>query len=294
MSKTYRRSKSFYDYESGVCDRCQQFLTDCVCNDIAALNKGGFNLEESGICEECFQSLDNCLCNLYTDTEVDHNYTYPVHYEKLQGKSFEFEKYDDIIYKYGVISNPFEYDSFEDLKKKITSNHYTIEHVYTGSHISVIAPHGGCIEEGTTELAKMIAETEYNFYSFVGIGREETDLHITSHKFNEPTCIKLVEQSHTVISIHGCPGMDEKIYVGGRDAKLKKKVSKKLSLKGFKVYTEGHIYPGTHPENVCNLGLRKKGLQLEFTQGIRKNQEHLRTISKVVHQVLGSSIRTRA
>lgn len=51
------------------------------------------------------------------------------------------------------------------------------------SSVAVIAPHGGGIERRTAGIAQRI------FYCFRGLKhRENRDLHITSHKFDEPKC----------------------------------------------------------------------------------------------------------
>jgi phage replication-related protein YjqB (UPF0714/DUF867 family) len=38
--------------------------------------------------------------------------------------------------------------------------------------VAIIAPHGGKIEPGTSEIAKAIAGSDYNLYLFEGIKRE--------------------------------------------------------------------------------------------------------------------------
>lgn len=57
-----------------------------------------------------------------------------------------------------------------------------------GSVYAAIAPHGGLIEPGTSELAAAIAANDHYFYSFEGLrrGRAHGDLHTTSHRFDEP------------------------------------------------------------------------------------------------------------
>ena len=287
MGKKYRKSKSFYDYEFGVCQTCHQFLTDCICEELAAVNNG-FEKYESSMCEECLQPLNDCICGFYNCND-DITYITPEREAHHPITERYYQKSHDFASNYGVYvppTNPFEFESFEDLKKKVPANNYIIEHTHRGSSVSIIAPHGGSIEQGTTELAKMMAASKYNYYSFIGIDRPETDLHITSHKFNEPTCIELLKKSNVVVAIHGCPGDDEKVLIGGKDLKLKKKALKKFSKNGFKTAIRGHIYPGIHPDNVCNLG--KKGLQLEFTLGLRKNLEVFGVVSKIVQEILGS------
>jgi phage replication-related protein YjqB (UPF0714/DUF867 family) len=70
---------------------------------------------------------------------------------------------------------------------------------------ALIAPHGGGIEPGTSEVADAIAATDFSFYAFEGIKADgnRRDLHITSRRFDEPRCVDLVKASPQVISIHG-------------------------------------------------------------------------------------------
>lgn len=61
------------------------------------------------------------------------------------------------------------------------------------SHVAVIAPHGGGIEPGTSEIARAIAGDDLSFYAFQGVRPEKnSELHITSENFDEPRGIGLV------------------------------------------------------------------------------------------------------
>ena len=286
------KSNSFYEYEHGVCDTCHQFLTDCVCDDIRALDNGGFEQNEFEFCEECYQPINDCVCHLYTDLDIDYNV--PItKYIKTSKKSTKYKRsqylryYDAYIPSYPFIKNDFEYESYADLQKRVPVDNYTIEYKNTGSDITIIAPHGGTIEPGTTEVAKIIAQnSSYNYYSFIGINRKETDLHITSHKFDEPLCIDLVKRSKIVVAIHGYQDVKKQICLGGRDNRLKNKAFNKLSAAGFTSITEGHMYPGIHPTNICNLGKRKRGLQLELSNGIRKDPNEIKKVADVINTLL--------
>lgn len=62
-----------------------------------------------------------------------------------------------------------------------------------GSRITVITPHGGGIEPGTADIALAIADTDFSFYAFEGTKCRHKDcLHMTSTRFDEPTCLVLV------------------------------------------------------------------------------------------------------
>lgn len=64
--------------------------------------------------------------------------------------------------------------------------------------VAIIAPHGGGIERGTSELARVISGTDYNIYCFEGIKlNNNSHLHLTSTNFDEPQCLKLVAECTT-------------------------------------------------------------------------------------------------
>lgn len=96
----------------------------------------------------------------------------------------------------------------------------------------VTAIHGGGIEPGTTELARRVANIgEYDFYTFEGLMPKHNErLHITSTVFDEPTLLKMLDHSDETISIHGYSGEDPIVYVGGKDKKLAKSITKSLKI----------------------------------------------------------------
>ena len=136
----------------------------------------------------------------------------------------------------------------------------------------IIAPHGGSIEPGTTEIADAIAGKDHSFYSFEGIKPTGNgDLHITSTSFDEPHGVNLVRKSTNVLSLHGCSGEEEIAYIGGLDNELKGKIRDFLIQAGFK--TGEHDNPelkGINKSNICNRGKKGQGVQLELSFGLRK------------------------
>jgi phage replication-related protein YjqB (UPF0714/DUF867 family) len=138
------------------------------------------------------------------------------------------------------------------------------------SPVLIIAPHGGMIEVGTSEIANGVAAAEYNLFSFEGLKPygANRDLHITSDRFDHPECVAMVSRCDIVVTVHGCQG-EARIHVGGLDAPLGVRLAERLAGAGFAVETEGHRYPGRHPFNICNRGLRKQGAQLEITHDLR-------------------------
>jgi len=144
-----------------------------------------------------------------------------------------------------------------------------------GSRVVILAPHGGKIEEGTSEIAVLIAGADHSLFCFEGLksfGRNR-DLHITSHRFDHPDCLDMAARRDIIVSVHGCMG-HSRIFVGGLDLGLKGRLSIGLAAEGYAVISEGHKYPGRHPFNICNRGLRKQGAQLEITYDLRAPEHH--------------------
>lgn len=71
--------------------------------------------------------------------------------------------------------------------------------------------------------------------------------------------------------MHGLRGDHEAVELGGRDAKLRDKISQELSNAGFiaDVVTAG-AHAAVNQRNICNGGQRKIGVQLEITRGLRR------------------------
>ena len=137
--------------------------------------------------------------------------------------------------------------------------------------VAIIAPHGGKIEMGTSEIAAAIAADAYSFYCFEGIKpRHNGDLHITSTRFDEPKCLALISVCDLVVALHGCRGNDQTIYLGGRDENLRGAIHDNLDGAGFT--TAPHANPdlqGVSFANICNNGRRRQGVQLEISEGLR-------------------------
>lgn len=136
--------------------------------------------------------------------------------------------------------------------------------------IVIVAPHGGGIERGTSEIAKALAGDIFSIYCFEGIKRAgNKSLHITSTRFDDPLCLELIKTATTVITIHGCDGDEEAVYVGGRNEELKRDIIKPLREAGFTIFDDYGNHPGMHPRNICNLR-GEGGIQLEITKGLRQ------------------------
>ena len=140
----------------------------------------------------------------------------------------------------------------------------------------VIAPSGGGIEPGTSEIAEAIAGDDLLFYAFEGIKSTGSgDLHITSTRFDEPRCIALVTVSPRAICVHGEGSGGQVVFLGGRELGMRTRLCNSLMASGFTVET--HPDPelqGCHKANICNRGRNGRGVQLESSKGLRRSFFH--------------------
>ena len=148
---------------------------------------------------------------------------------------------------------------------------YKIETNVSDPDVIAIAIHGGKIETGTTELAYALASrNNYSYYSYLGVKiTDNFHLHIDSKEFDETVALKMVSQSETTISIHGCGGLDEFTYVGGRASELADKVKESLTKHGFTVLEAPAELAGMSPDNIANKNKKGAGVQIELSQGLR-------------------------
>jgi phage replication-related protein YjqB (UPF0714/DUF867 family) len=137
--------------------------------------------------------------------------------------------------------------------------------------IVIIAPHGGGIEPGTSEIAEAIASEDLSFYAFEGMkSTDNRDLHITSTRFDEPQCMALVSASPGAISVHGEDSEREVVFLGGRDAAMLNRLRNTLARRGFTVEShEDPLLQGQDLGNMCNKTKNGAGVQLEISKGLR-------------------------
>jgi len=139
------------------------------------------------------------------------------------------------------------------------------------SVITVIAPHGGGIEPGTSEIAKAIAGDQFSLYCFEGLKRQGNyrDLHITGTNFDDPDCVQLTGKARVVLAIHGCDDDNEVVYVGGCNENIRTQLIDALTVAGFYAQEDVTAHSGRNPQNICNRGIPEGGIQLEIAEGLR-------------------------
>jgi phage replication-related protein YjqB (UPF0714/DUF867 family) len=167
---------------------------------------------------------------------------------------------------------PDRYKDFRTLSGKETEGvDYRICVVERTSPAAIVAPHGGRIEPGTSEIAAAIAGDVHSLYCFEGLGRRaHGELHIASERFDEPRCLALIGRCDIVVSVHGLGRDDEALEVGGLDTALRDLVRERVQAVGFRgeIAAPGRN-AGVSPRNVCNRGRNGKGVQLELSKGLR-------------------------
>jgi phage replication-related protein YjqB (UPF0714/DUF867 family) len=89
-----------------------------------------------------------------------------------------------------------------------------------------------------------------------------------------------------VVAIHACTGNDRFVYLGGLDNLLKAVIADELESRGI-IVPKGHgKFKGLNPDNICNRGANKKGVQLEITRGLRDDLNKRQLIAAAVQAAL--------
>ncbi|KEQ57754.1 DUF867-domain-containing protein [Aureobasidium melanogenum CBS 110374] len=128
--------------------------------------------------------------------------------------------------------------SFQEIANtKLEGIDYKISVKNRNSAIVIIAPHGGDIEPGTSQIAAAIAGDELSLYDFQGLRNTNghRELHLASHRFDEPRALQLIESAETAVAIHGRRDGDDprRVWIGGLDTQRCKRTMVELVKAGF-------------------------------------------------------------
>jgi len=159
------------------------------------------------------------------------------------------------------------YQSLDELNQDLVRDkHYRVRIFDRLRPVTIIAPHGGYIEPGTSHIAEAIAGLEHNFFDFQGLRRRRAwELHITSVRFRHPDLVSMLSRSQMSVSVHSMGNQGNgKILIGGLNSEFKERIYQELALAGFPVTTKARRYRGIHPRNIVNLA-QNKGVQIELT-----------------------------
>jgi phage replication-related protein YjqB (UPF0714/DUF867 family) len=169
-----------------------------------------------------------------------------------------------------------KYSSYSALAKSETEgvDYERVVQPVEGALVAVIAPHAGGIEPKTGLIAQGIAGTDFSLYCFRGCkANGNSELHITSHHFDEPECVNLITRHKWVVAIHGCNVNGERVFLGGRDKELIADLAAQLAQVGIIGEATGHNYLGTDPNNICNRGQSNAGAQFELSLSFRNGTQ---------------------
>ncbi|WP_235921732.1 poly-gamma-glutamate hydrolase family protein [Lentzea tibetensis] len=153
----------------------------------------------------------------------------------------------------------------------------------------VLAPHGGGIEFGTSELCLAIAGYHpgtrvpigqaHDYWMFEGLRSYANDvLHVTSSNCDDRLALQLVRGARFALGLHGCtplaaglPEQAKAVLVGGRDRAFRSMLLMRLRRAGFQA-----IDAADHPDlggydrtNIANRTATRRGAQLELTTPLR-------------------------
>ncbi|HAW8264215.1 TPA: poly-gamma-glutamate hydrolase family protein [Escherichia coli] len=168
------------------------------------------------------------------------------------------------------------YSCFKELNETEREDSYNIicEKEGRSDLYAIMAPHGGKIESGTTEISVAIAREDLSLYIFnANKTNNNRALHITSARFDELQCESMLGKVETVLAIHGARDPEkepkERVWVGG-SLREKFVIHLDATLSPLGILVE--IIPeflGKDPNNICNRGISKEGMQLEITKSLR-------------------------
>lgn len=188
-----------------------------------------------------------------------------------------------------------KYSSFQSLRSsECEGSDFRVECADRGSRYLILAPHGGFIEPGTSEVARSLAGADLSFYCFEGLrpGRAHTDLHITSTSFDEPEALSLIARCEVPVAIHGRADRDdpEAVWMGGLHEALAAEMTVQLNQAGFTAATPHEEISGRSPRNICNRGRLGRGVQMELPRTLRsilsKDKDKLHLFCEAVKKCL--------
>ena len=151
-----------------------------------------------------------------------------------------------------------------------------------------LAPHGGGIEPGTSEIALAVAGYHpatfaqaidclglHDLWMFEGLlADENSQLHVTSTNYDDPIALKLVQISRRCLSLHGLsdtPGSAD-IQIGGLDTELSSIVLEELTAAGISAAVSTDVGTnGNSSANICNKTTINAGVQLEMEAAYRES-----------------------
>ncbi|MFI2431161.1 poly-gamma-glutamate hydrolase family protein [Streptomyces sp. NPDC018693] len=169
------------------------------------------------------------------------------------------------------------------------------------SSTAVIAPHGGGIEAGTSELCMAIAgyapfeadsdpasaavpgEPQRDYWMFEALAKS-SEQHVTSTHCDDPAALAVCAGNLYAVALHGFnETVEKKIVIGGRDARFRRNLLAAFTKYGLTspasstdrdvtVVLAGATDPinGDDPANIVNRTRTGAGAQLELSTALRR------------------------
>jgi phage replication-related protein YjqB (UPF0714/DUF867 family) len=165
---------------------------------------------------------------------------------------------------------------------------------------TIIAPHGGAIEPGTSELCLAVAgyhpatlevtppgRVTYDYWMFEGIrSADNSQLHVTSTHCDDTVALSLCAGALNVLAQHGCTtaqaGLEDgarAVLVGGRNALLKRALLEAFAAVGIRAIDaiDRGAINGDDQANIANRTLLGMGGHLEITGPLRETMFEVNT-----------------
>jgi phage replication-related protein YjqB (UPF0714/DUF867 family) len=158
----------------------------------------------------------------------------------------------------------------------------------------ILAPHGGGIERGTSELCLAVAGyhpatlpqtppagVTYDYWMFEGVRSDDNaPLHVPSIGCDDGVAVSLCAGALNALSLHGftpkppqLPADDKVVLVGGGDDVLRCYLMEGFGHTDLKARDAGSLgeeLDGDDSRNIVNRTLRCKGAQLELSEPLRE------------------------
>ena len=157
---------------------------------------------------------------------------------------------------------------------------------------TIIAPHGGGIETGTSELCLAVAGYQpatlevtppagptYDYWMFEGLRPADNDeLHVTSTRCDDAAAVSFCAGSLNALALHGCrpvtvglPETSETVLVGGRNFTFKQYLLEAFADRQLDARDAAPFKAinGDDPANIVNRTLLGMGAHLELTSPLR-------------------------
>jgi phage replication-related protein YjqB (UPF0714/DUF867 family) len=162
---------------------------------------------------------------------------------------------------------------------------------YAVQRTAILAPHGGGIETGTSELCLAIAGYHpadlaptdgslHDYWMFEGLlSSGNGRLHVTSTNCDDTVARAIAGGSLNAIGLHGCkpeqaglPVGTQAVLVGGRSTAFKSGLLTRLNAAGIQAIDANSVpdLNGDEPTNLANRTLLAAGAQLELTTPLRQ------------------------